>query len=181
MTYLYKKVNLDAVTDSMTGLYNRNGFNTMLPQLIDEARGQKKTMLVIMTDLNGLKYVNDTFGHHEGDNLIKTAGEIISHTTVTGACCEKNFRIGGDEFVKAVYGDITPQALEEFHRAVGKRTQQVNAESGKPYPIYISVGMCMRGCDDIPGSDKMLSIADEQMYLDKLRLKKETGFDPKRK
>ena len=181
MTYLYKKVNLNAVTDSMTGLYNRNGFNTMLPQLIEEARGHKKTMLVIMADLNGLKYVNDTFGHHEGDNLIKTAGEIISRITVTGACCEKNFRIGGDEFVKAVYGDITPQALEEFHRAVGKMTQQVNAESGKPYPIYISVGMCMRGCGEIPGSEKMLSIADEQMYLDKLRLKKETGFDPKRK
>lgn len=181
MTYLYKKVNRDAVTDFMTGLYNRNGFNEMLPQIAAEARSAKKSFLLIMSDLNGLKYVNDNFGHAEGDVLIRTAGEILSQIHVNGAECEKNFRIGGDEFVKAVYGDIQPAALEEFRAAVRKRTSEVNSTSGKPYPIYISLGMCLRGCDDIPDCDKMLSAADEQMYIDKQRLKKETGFDPKRK
>ena len=106
MRYLYKKVNQDAVTDSMTGLFNRNGFNSMLPQMITEAREEGKNFLLIMSDLNGLKYVNDSFGHSEGDNLINTAAGLLSCTRISGASCEKNFRIGGDEFVKAAYGDI---------------------------------------------------------------------------
>jgi len=181
MTYLYKKVNRDAVTDLMTGLYNRNGFNTMLPQLASDARNARKSFLLIMADLNGLKYVNDNFGHAEGDAFIKTAGEVISQIKVSGAEREMNFRIGGDEFVKAVYGDIEAAALEDFRAAITQSTCEINRTAGKPYPIYISLGMCMRSCDDIPDCDKMLSAADEQMYIDKERLKKETGFDPKRK
>ena len=83
----------------MTGLFNRNGFNSMLPQMITEAREAGKNFLLIMSDLNGLKYVNDSFGHSEGDNLINTAAGLLSCTRISGASCEKNFRIGGDEFV----------------------------------------------------------------------------------
>ena len=82
MRYLYKKVNQDAVTDSMTGLFNRNGFNSMLPQMITEAREAGKNFLLIMSDLNGLKYVNDSFGHSEGDNLINTAAGLLSHQII---------------------------------------------------------------------------------------------------
>lgn len=180
MTYLYKKVDRDAVTDSMTGLYNRNGFNKMVPQLIDEARERKKTFLLIMADLNGLKYVNDNFGHSEGDVLIKTAGEVIAQTHVGVGCCERNFRIGGDEFVKAVYGDIDKGDPERFRAEIADRVEEINSSSGKPYPIYISMGMCLRSHDELSDCEKMLSVADKLMYADKLRLKKETGFDPKR-
>lgn len=181
MTYLYKKVNHAAVTDSMTGLLNRNGFNTMLPQLTEEALTDGKRFLLIMADLNGLKYVNDNFGHHEGDQFIITAGNVISQTHVAGSVCERDFRIGGDEFVKVVYGDITPEALESFRQEISRKTSEINRNSNKPYPLYISLGMCLQQPGAIPDGDKMLSIADERMYADKLRLKKETGFDPKRK
>lgn len=181
MTYLNKRVNLDAVTDSMTGLYNRNGFNTMVPKLIDEAKEAGKSFLLIMADLNGLKYVNDNFGHSEGDLLIKTAGEAIADTHVRGAVCEKDFRIGGDEFVKAVYGDITSDDIKRFRMDLDARMRYVNSTSEKPYPMYISTGMCLCGGSEVSDSDKMLSVADAAMYADKLRLKKETGFDPKRR
>ena len=181
MRYLYKKVNQDAVTDSMTGLFNRNGFNSMLPQMITEAREAGKNFLLIMSDLNGLKYVNDSFGHSEGDNLINTAAGLLSCTRVSGASCEKNFRIGGDEFVKAAYGDITQQGIDEFRREISEKVNITNSTSCKPYPIYMPIGTCLRSPGDIPDCDKMLSSADEAMYADKIRLKSVTGFDPKRK
>lgn len=181
MRYLYKKVNQDAVTDSMTGLFNRNGFNSMLPQMITEAREAGKNFLLIMSDLNGLKYVNDSFGHSEGDNLINTAAGLLSCTRISGASCEKNFRIGGDEFVKAAYGDITQQGIDEFRREIGEKVNITNSTSCKPYPIYMPIGTCLRSPGDIPDCDKMLSSADEAMYADKIRLKSVTGFDPKRK
>ena len=181
MRYLYKKVNQDAVTDSMTGLFNRNGFNSMLPQMITEAREAGKNFLLIMSDLNGLKYVNDSFGHSEGDNLINTAAGLLSCTRISGASCEKNFRIGGDEFVKAASGDITQQGIDEFRREIGEKVNITNSTSCKPYPIYMPIGTCLRSPGDIPDCDKMLSSADEAMYADKIRLKSVTGFDPKRK
>lgn len=181
MTYLYKKMREDAITDLMTGLLNRNGFNLMLPQLIDEAKAGGKQFLIVMADLNGLKYVNDTFGHSEGDAFIKTAAGAMSRTWIGGAECEKNFRIGGDEFVKAAYGDFSGGKLDEFRRALYEYLDNYNRTAGKPYPIYMPLGFCLCGADEIGDPDKMLSVADAQMYLDKVRLKKETGFDPKRK
>lgn len=80
MSYLYKKTKEDSITDLMTGLINRNGFNLMLPTLIEEAKKNNKQFLLIMADLNGLKYVNDTFGHAEGDEFIKTASGAMART-----------------------------------------------------------------------------------------------------
>lgn len=181
MTYLYGKMRTDAITDLMTGLLNRNGFNLMLPQLIEEAKAGGKQFLIVMADLNGLKYVNDNFGHSEGDVFIKTAAGAMARTWIGGAECEKNFRIGGDEFVKAAYGEFSDEKLKEFRLALYEYLNNYNRTAGKPYPIYMPLGFCLRSADDIANPDKMLSIADEQMYIDKQRLKKETGFDPKRK
>lgn len=181
MSYLYGKMRNDAITDLMTGLLNRNGFNLMLPQLINEARAGGKQFLIVMADLNGLKYVNDTFGHSEGDTFIKTAAGAMARTWIGGAVCEKNFRIGGDEFVKAAYGDFSEDKLDEFRSALYEYLDNYNRTAGKPYPIYMPLGFCLCAADEVADADKMLSVADAKMYTDKLRLKKETGFDPKRK
>lgn len=181
MTYLYKKVNQDAVTDSMTGMYNRNGFNTMTPEMISEAREKGKDILLVMADLNGLKYVNDNFGHSEGDALIKSAGRAISGTHIGGSCIEKNFRIGGDEFVKVVFGDIAQEDIDRFRAELSAQMEHVNSTSGKPYPMFISVGECLCPRGSSADCDRMLFDADVAMYADKVRLKRATGFDPKRK
>ena len=179
MSYLYKKTRQDAITDLMTGLLNRNGFNLMLPQLIDDAKRNGKQLLIVMADLNGLKYVNDTYGHAEGDELIKTAAGAMARTWIGGAVCEKNFRIGGDEFVKVAYGDFDEDKLIEFQNALRNFLDERSAQ--KPYPIYMPLGYSLCGADENADGDKMLSVADRQMYIDKVRIKKETGFDPKRK
>ncbi len=178
MSYLYKKTKKDSITDLMTGLINRNGFNLMLPTLIEEAKKNNKQFLLIMADLNGLKYVNDTFGHAEGDEFIKTASGAMARTWIGGASCEKNFRIGGDEFVKVAYGDFSAETINEFRGALNDYLDLCS--KNKPYPIYMPLGFCLCEADEEFDGEKMLSVADKHMYIDKERLKKETGFDPKR-
>ena len=181
MKDLYRKMRENAVTDLMTGLLNRNGFNMMMPKLIADAHRDGSQILVVMADLNGLKYVNDTFGHNEGDELIKTAAGALARTWIGGAVNEKNFRIGGDEFVKAAYGKFDNERLEEFRRALYDYLDAYNRTSGKPYPVYMPLGFCLCEAADGFDADRLLSEADKHMYEDKIRLKKETGFDPKRK
>ncbi|MGN1119158.1 MAG: GGDEF domain-containing protein [Oscillospiraceae bacterium] len=179
MRWLYGEMQKNAVTDMMTGLMNRNGFNMMLPQIIAEAGEQNALVLLIMADLNNLKYINDTFGHPAGDEAIKTAAGALSRTWMGGATSEKNFRIGGDEFVKLAVGHFTEAQTAEFKRALSEYLNNYNATAGKPYPIYMSLGFASSPADSAE-IESLLNEADEKMYRDKVRLKKETGFDHKR-
>ena len=181
--YLNHKVQLDAVTDGMTGLYNRNGFNTMFLKMLDLAENAKQDTVVILGDLNGLKFVNDTFGHAEGDEIIKTAAGAISECKIPGAVCENNFRIGGDEYVKVAYGHITEQDIDEFRRSLEQYLTNYNNTSGKPYKVYIPIGAKLCRSGEPHGSesrnpDTLLSEADKLMYSEKVRIKTELGIDP---
>lgn len=84
----------EAHTDSLTGLGNRHAFDDAL-QLIEQDPEQYSNAVLVMLDLNGLKYANDTYGHNAGDELITSAARCIHETIGSGCSC---FRIGGDEF-----------------------------------------------------------------------------------
>lgn len=84
-----------AYTDSMTELANRNAYEEHLKKLRrDNANLQNITVVVV--DINGLKQINDSFGHHTGDEAIKTIADILKDTIGKKADV---YRIGGDEFV----------------------------------------------------------------------------------
>lgn len=175
---LYGKMQLDAIMDEMTGLFNRNGFNKMFPRMLEHSEKSKLDTVVILGDLNGLKYVNDTFGHTEGDEIIKTAANAMSECAVPGAVTENNFRIGGDEYVKVAYGNITDQSIADFRRSVEQYLEHYNATSGKPYKVYIPLGVKLCRDGEPRNPDALLSEADKLMYAEKLRIKTELGIDP---
>ncbi len=168
-------------SDLMTGIYNRNGFNNISPSFIEAARSEGQQVLLAVCDLNGLKFINDTFGHTEGDSVIKAAAKLISGLSVRGSVSERSFRIGGDEFVKLAAGSFTEADIEEFRRAVRTACIEYNGRSGKKYPLYISVGVSTRSAEDSFTVDTLVSEADIRMYADKQSLKRETGFNPQRK
>ena len=118
--FLYSAMEKNAVIDSMTGLYNRNGFNMYSKELLDDAVAEKRKFAVIMADLNCLKYINDVFGHYAGDDAICTAGKAISYSTCPKALKERNFRMGGDEYLKIIVGDISGEDVEECIKEVNK-------------------------------------------------------------
>ena len=179
--YLYSKVQQDAITDGMTGLYNRNGFNTMFSQMLEKAAKLGMDTAVILGDLNGLKYVNDTFGHVEGDELIKTAAAAFNECKVNGAVCENNFRIGGDEFVKVVYGNLTADNILNFKASLEKFLNDYNEKSNKPYKVYIPIGIKLCSSKEPRNADSLLSEADKLMYNEKLRIKTALGIDPNKR
>ncbi len=175
---LYDQVQKDAVTDKMTELYNRNAFNKMLPDLLKNAKRDEIDAVVVLGDLNGLKSVNDTYGHNEGDELIKTAAEAISSVSIPGADNEKNFRIGGDEFVKVAVGHLNENLLEQMRSDLNKYLDEYNKTSDKPYKVSMPVGYCVCHAQDDLDPDKILSSADKMMYGEKVKMKISLGIDP---
>lgn len=176
--YLYSKVQLDAITDGMTGLYNRNGFNAMFSKMLEQAEKSGLDTAVILADLNGLKYVNDTFGHVEGDEIIKTAARAMSECSIPGAVSENNFRIGGDEFVKVAYGHLSDRDVADFRSSLEKYLENYNSTTVKPYKVYIPIGVKLCRPGEPRNPDALLSEADKLMYSEKLRIKTKLGIAP---
>lgn len=164
MNYMY-------YTDIMTGLYNRNGFNTMLPDIIDDAKTQDKQVMVAMADLNRLKMINDTYGHKEGDYAITTAAALLRSKRMPNALYEKNFRIGGDEYVKIAVGDFTDEDAREFQDSMYATVEAYSQSIDKPYKLEMSLGFCYEKLDSMEDMEALLAKADKKMYAEKLRLK----------
>lgn len=170
-----QSVNYMFYTDIMTGLYNRNGFNTMLTDVLRDAVETKKQVLVALADLNCLKTINDTYGHEEGDVAIKAGAAILKQQKIECAVYEKNFRIGGDEFVKIAVGVFDEAVVERFKEELYTAVQDFSMHSGKPYKFEMSIGFCYSCISSMEEIDLLMSRADKKMYEEKQRLKSKTG------
>lgn len=134
--------------DALTKMYNRNKFNAV----IDEYQKNKpKTLGIAYFDLNGLKVMNDKYGHKAGDILIRNTAACVH--IVFGDCA---FRIGGDEFV-AIVPDVSEKEFNDLIRRV--------SETFAKDEISISVGSSWRGSDN--DITKQMHEADELMYKNK--------------
>ena len=177
---LYRKIEENAVTDLMTGLYNRNGFNSMFPEILSSAKERDLRLLFVIGDMNGLKYINDTFGHIAGDEGIKKSAELFSSVNPENSVNTYNYRIGGDEFVKISTGRFSEADIQSLLDGVRNRFDEYDKSSGKPYPLHISLGAYLKDPEEDITPDGIISKADKCMYEDKVRVKEKTGFDPKR-
>lgn len=177
---LYIAAEERAITDAMTGLFNRNGYNKMLLEMIHDIK-ENERFAFLFFDNNGLKFINDTYGHIAGDDVICQTTGIISKTYFPTARKELNFRIGGDEYVKLVLGDITGDMANDCINKIQKELNKINAEGSREYPIYVAGGYQMYTADTIMSPDEIMKSADEQMYVNKKIVKEMTGFRPVRK
>ncbi len=135
--------------DGLTGVYNRNKFNTV----IDKKNKKFAKSGVVYFDINGLKEVNDRQGHSAGDLLIKNAARNIAKFFDGDT-----YRIGGDEFV-VIKTDVEKDVFESCVKSV---VANLNAEG-----ISVSYGVSWLGeCNDI---EQQLAVADKLMYSHKLR------------
>lgn len=180
LTYLYKKMEDSAVTDLLTGIYNRNGFNMYSDDIFGKVRKNGGKLLLILGDMNNLKYINDTFGHMEGDFAIKSAADAFRYACSgeKGLMC---FRIGGDEYVIMGSADGTEDESERIADKVREYLKRINDSADKPYSISVSIGaFCgvTDGCDNV---EKPFAIADERMFEAKLKFKRDENFSYKRK
>ncbi|MBQ8965563.1 GGDEF domain-containing protein [Ruminococcus sp.] len=156
-----------SIRDNMTGLYNRRGMYELFEKLSTEVKPEDRLFCSVI-DMDGLKYVNDTFGHDEGDYGILAVSRAAQNVTHPGELC---VRAGGDEFYIIGIGRYTDDECEkrrdEYLEVIAKLSQQ----SGKPYPISASIG-CALGKAGDRDLEELLRIADEEMYRFKIMRKK---------
>ena len=177
---LYKEAEERAIRDTMTGLYNRNGYNNMLAEMITDI-GPNEKFAFLFFDNNGLKYINDTYGHVAGDDVICQSAKIISKQYFPNARKEFNFRIGGDEYVKLVVGNISGEMAGKCIDSIHEELDRINKQTNREYPIYLAGGFQLYTAETILSPDDLMKSADEQMYVNKKILKESTGFNPIRK
>ena len=155
-----------SVTDDMTGLFNRRAFEEDCAVIREQ--GTVSEITILMMDVNGLKTVNDTYGHLAGDELIIEAAKCMQ--TALGEL-GKAYRIGGDEFVALLTCSEKKQedVLQTLDRLIG------SAKCSYPCTLSISKGVVV--CKEHPDLtfDEMKDLADKRMYADKEVYYRRTG------
>lgn len=145
-------------TDAMTGVLNRYG----IEKLFESSVEAENPFYVVICDLNGVKNINDTYGHIEGDKYINIATKII--TEVTGSK-ERTSRIGGDEFI-LLLEDSDNNKLKKFFSIIKNEVSKIHPEAHTGvsigYALYPKEGTSFK---------KLVKIADKKMYEDKKKQK----------
>lgn len=144
--------------DSLTGLYNRTYFEEEIRRLDKSAH---PGMAIVVFDLDGLKLINDSFGHEHGDQMLKQAAAILQRCFQQGDIVA---RIGGDEFA-AIMTDTTRADIERACNRVKEEIGNYNREE-EGIPLSISIGYALA---ERPGAMRELyKEADNNMYREKL-------------
>ena len=119
-------------------------------------------MSLISMDLDGLKYINDTYGHAMGDEAIATLGHIIGENSIR--CLST--RIGGDEFLIAIFHDKAADIASHIVDQIRLQVEEYNRTEQKCYTLEVSIGTYT---DDIDGKtlDIFMKKADDLMYQNK--------------
>ena len=153
--------------DPLTGIYNRRGLENNMNSLSDWARRNDLYISVASIDLDGLKYINDTYGHMEGDFAIKEFAEILLGSLEEDEICA---RYGGDEFA-AILVSSDKERPKQFVKLLDDNLVIANKLFDKPYIIHASVGVIC--CNDYPDLSMHLCMkrADDVMYANKKKYK----------
>ncbi|HYL85133.1 MAG TPA: GGDEF domain-containing protein [Candidatus Angelobacter sp.] len=157
-----KKLELNAVTDPLTGLYNRRLFGETFEKELNRSRRYGQPLGLVILDLHRFKEVNDKHGHPRGDEVLRATAATLKTALRTS---DSAFRIGGDEFAL-----LLPQTDAARALALSRRVETVFAEMLEPLQLAVSVGMD-RGVaifpQDAEQADQLIRIADERLYHQK--------------
>lgn len=151
------------VHDMVTGLYNRFGFEKFGKAIFEQAREQGKSICVFGIDMDGLKSVNDMYGHQEGDYAIRELSRTIRDVDFKN---QVSARMGGDEFAVIVFCEEMAD-VRKWQTAFEEGLATANKISGKEYQIGASIGYKL----GIPGENETLEDfvkeSDQMMYRNK--------------
>lgn len=151
--------------DTLTGLYNRRGFENAYQKLMDEEQNNLQ-LTIILADLDRLKYINDTFGHKEGDFAIKAVAGALEHVCPEGSLFN---RYGGDEMLAVCRGRIEP---EEVKASFVNYFNEFNKNSEKPYEVSASIGVYLTKEQERLNFEEIIERSDRLMYEEKERHRK---------
>jgi diguanylate cyclase (GGDEF)-like protein len=146
--------------DDLTGLMNRRGFIALAQQHVKIAQRANREMLLFFIDLDGLKRINDRFGHRAGDQALKKVAEILVQTFRSSDLIA---RLGGDEYtVLAV--DASKDQVKAIQARLLENFRRQNLEN-KAYPLSVSIGAARYDPRCPLSLDELLEQADQALYI----------------
>lgn len=159
-----------SVRDELTGLYNRRFFTESLYKTVERAIREKRDFSIMMIDLNGFKAINDTYGHHVGDLVLKGFSDVLKRAVRASDIAA---RYGGDEFVVLLNSASADECAQVAER-IKEMSREIKTEEAPELKFSVSVGCA--SYSEVAGSEdpaeSLLKLADQRMYKDKLGQKK---------
>jgi diguanylate cyclase (GGDEF)-like protein/PAS domain S-box-containing protein len=152
-----------SLVDELTGLYNRRGFLAVTEQYLESFQRSDNGLVVLYADLDGLKGINDSLGHLEGDRALVRTAEILKEAFRSSDIIA---RLGGDEFVllATVGADESAESLTE---RLQQKIDLANAQRNRPYDLSISIGVAHYDPDEACTIEELMGRADRVMYEEK--------------
>ena len=153
---LFAEVQRLAVTDALTGLYNRHKLDEVLSTEFERARRYKRPLSIIMLDMDGLKTINDTFGHPAGDVALKIVAESIRKTVRR---VDLPARFGGDEFII-----VLPEVELDVALLIAERISEKIRPSEEQKDMFSLSGGVAQLRDEHASAEDFVRAVDEALY-----------------
>ena len=147
------------VLDPLCKIYNRNGFIKNADKIYRECINEGSNVIVSFIDLDGLKLINDNYGHKEGDFALTTTADAIS------SCCTEDMfcaRFGGDEFL--AFGKEDRDSRLTFEERLVNKLKEINLSIKKPYLVDASIGTIISPASEDIAILDIIQLADDKMY-----------------
>jgi diguanylate cyclase (GGDEF)-like protein/PAS domain S-box-containing protein len=154
-----------SLRDLLTDLYNRRGFITLAEQQIRAADRTRRAMLLMFIDCDGLKWINDTLGHKEGDKALIETANVLRQTFRKSDIIA---RLGGDEFAVLAIDAASYINPEDFPKRLQQNIDAGNAKEARLYKLAMSWGTTVYDPGSPLSLDELMSSADKRMYAQKM-------------
>jgi len=162
-------------TDELTGLYNRSQLFPTLEEEVQRTRRSERGFCLLMIDLDGLKAVNDSFGHHRGDEVLRLLGGVIRHSI---RLVDTAYRYGGDEFLVLLPETDFAGAFVVAEKIRAGAEEVGLAAGGGELLTSVSIGLVSCPEDGTSAEDLMIA-ADRAMYQAKSLGKNQVSGNPR--
>lgn len=159
-----------ATFDELTGLVNRRTGLMQLAKAVAHSRRDGSKLAVCFLDLDNLKTTNDTYGHEQGDWLIRTLAEVLTDSIRAG---DTALRLGGDEFLLILHNCPADEA-ERLVARINARLVEIGKKAAKPFPLSVSAGAVVFDPERHASPEELVSEADNLMYRSKQGKKNHT-------
>ena len=154
-----------SLEDDLTGLYNRRGFVALAEQQLKLARRNELRLLVVFADLDGLKAINDAYGHATGSEAIVEVANALRETFRDSDILA---RFGGDEFV-CLLPETGEESFDVPARRLRRNLEASNRRAARPYQLSVSLGAAAYDPRNPCSLEQLIERADQAMYRDKRR------------
>ena len=157
---LYEERRLSSITDVMTRLLNRRGLEEQLTPIWQRLCNNQESVAFVCFDLDGLKKINDQFGHQAGDFAIRLTANAIRKAAPKEAITA---RMGGDEFL-AVLPEAGQATADRFVGDFVRQLRALNREEDRAFTVEASCGAVVFKLDELSTIDKCILTSDKEMY-----------------